>query len=249
MLPKSPDGAQPRRYWRLVPQRTSVHLSILSTEIPLLIALSQGRMDIEELLSSSEGFTSIIYTLPLQAETVQVLEMYSRKHQVPLLAAHCVGFYSYFTTKLPCTLPVVDTHPDEAAMADLRLLNPWGDLAAFAEELTRNIDTMDDHAHGHLPMVVLLIHYLEQWKLAHNGEVPLTYKEKTSFRDLVANNMRRTNPEGGEENFEEAISAVMKHIALPTLSTTLKLIFDSPPKYEVSYMQFAIFLLAICCRY
>ncbi len=171
-------------------------------------------------------FTAILYTLPIRPEQLAQLEAYGRQHKTPLVAIHSAGFYSYFQINLPGAFPIVDTHPDETATTDLRLLTPWPELAVFAEELTRDIEGLDNFEHGHLPYVAILLHYLEEWKAAHDGKYPATYKEKTEFRKIVQNATRTDNPEGGEENFEEAAAAVLKTLVPPSLPAGLKEIFE-----------------------
>lgn len=174
----------------------------------------------------------IMYSLPLQPGMLEAIEAYGRQHRTPLIAIHSVGFYSYFRITLPGTFPIVDTHPDETATTDLRLLAPWPELSEFANEMTKDIDNLDHHDHGHLPMVVILLHYLNIWKQEHGDAYPTSYGEKTAFRQLVSDAMRRNNPEGGEENFEEAVAAVMKHITLPPVPSSLKQVFDYDHKDE-----------------
>lgn len=167
-----------------------------------------------------------MYTLPIRQEQLSQLEAYGQQHKTPLVAIHSAGFYSYFQINLPGAFPIVDTHPDETATTDLRLLTPWPELIAFAEELTQDIDGLDNFEHGHLPYVVILLHYLQQWKAAHDGKYPATYKEKTEFRKLVQGAARTNNPEGGEENFDEAAAAVLKTLVPPSLPSGLKEIFE-----------------------
>ncbi|UKZ82160.1 hypothetical protein TrVFT333_009944 [Trichoderma virens FT-333] len=187
---------------------------------------------LQQLLDASEAFTMIIYSLPLQPGMLEAIEAYGRQHRTPLVAIHSMGFYSYFRITLPGTFPIVDTHPDETATTDLRLLAPWPELSAFSNEMTKDIDNLDHHEHGHLPMVVILLHYLDVWKQEHDGAYPTSYEEKTKFRQLIANATRRDNPEGGEENFDEAFAAVMKHVSLPPVPSSLKQVFDYEHKDE-----------------
>lgn len=164
--------------------------------------------------------------MPLESARLQLIKGYSEKHGVPLVVARSAGFFSYFSIQLPGTFPVVDTHPDESATADLRLLAPWPELTSFSVNMAKDLDNMDDHEHGHVPLVIILLHYLEQWKREHDGAYPGSYNDKVAFRELISNAMRQSNPEGGEENFEEAAAAVMKHIVKPTLPGNLKEVFD-----------------------
>lgn len=168
----------------------------------------------------------IMYSMPIDRERLQLLHEYGKRHNIPLVPIHSVGFYGYFTVSLPGTFPIVDTHPDQAATADLRLLSPWPELSEFAKEMTKDIDGMDNHEHGHVPLVVILLHYLDLWKHSHDGAYPVSYQDKTAFRNMVSDAMRRDNPEGGEENFEEAVGAVMKHVVKPALPDTLKQVFE-----------------------
>ncbi|RFU73973.1 nedd8-activating enzyme e1 regulatory subunit [Trichoderma arundinaceum] len=187
---------------------------------------------LRELLEAPEVFTMIMYSLPLEPGMLQVIEEYGRRHRAPLVAIHSVGFYSYFRITLPGTFPIVDTHPDDTATTDLRLLAPWPELSEFANEMTKDIHNLDHHDHGHLPMVVILLYYLDIWKYEHGGAYPTSYSEKTAFRQLVSDATRRDNPEGGEENFDEAVAAVMKHVVLPPIPSALTQVFEYEHKDE-----------------
>lgn len=164
--------------------------------------------------------------MPIDESRFQLLKGYASHHNIPLIVVHSTGFYSYFSVILPGTFPIVDTHPDETATTDLRLLSPWSELSEFSQSMTKDIDSLDSHEHGHLPLVVILLHYLEKWRENHDGANPVSYSDKIAFRDLVSKAMRRDNPEGGEENFEEAVAAVMKHVVQPSVPGTLKQLFD-----------------------
>lgn len=182
----------------------------------------------EQLFDSTRQFTMILYTAPITRARMDFVEVYSQAHKVPVIAIHSAGFYSYFRINLPGTFPIVDTHPDSTATTDLRLLTPWEELSEFAASLTDNIETLSAHEHGHIPYVALLLHYLEKWKQTH-GSLPSTYKEKTLFRDTVAAGARTDTPEGGEENFDEAVAAVLKTISSLSLSSSVKEVFEYSP--------------------
>lgn len=195
----------------------------------------QASSTFDEFLQTSEPFTTIMYSMPISPERLRLLQEYGKEHQTPLVAIHSVGFYGYFSVSLPGTFPIVDTHPDETATTDLRLLSPWPELSEFAKEMTKDIDTMDNHEHGHLPLVVILLHYLDKWKQSHDGAYPIAYQDKIAFRNMVSDAMRRDNPEGGEENFEEAVGAVMKHVVKPDLPGTLKQVFECSHSSSVGH--------------
>jgi len=188
---------------------------------------------LESLLAGSPVFTAIMYTHPIRPDYVPLLESYSRQNKTPLVAIHSAGFYSYFQLALPGAFPIVDTHPDETATTDLRVLDPWPELADFARNMAGDIGRLDDHEHGHLPYLVLLIHFLDQWKESHGNQYPSTYKEKTEFRKLVQSSARTDNAEGGEENFDEAAAAVLKALVPASLPSGLKEVFEYQPQDSV----------------
>jgi amyloid beta precursor protein binding protein 1 len=105
---------------------------------------------------------------------------------------------------------------------------PWEELSNFAASLTESIESLSAYEHGHIPYVALLLHYLAEWKQTH-GSLPSTYKEKTAFRSTVAAGARTDTPEGGEENFDEAVAAVLKTISSPSISSSVREVFDYTP--------------------
>jgi NEDD8-activating enzyme E1 regulatory subunit len=182
-----------------------------------------------DLLRSPIPYTLIIYTFPINPQILTLVERYGQLHKIPLISINCAGFYSYFRIHFPGSFPVVDTHPDSTATMDLRLLSPWPELSNFAQEMTAGIDSQDAHTHSHIPYVALLLHYLEQWKSTHDNNAPQTYADKIAFRKTVAASARTDNPEGGEENFDEACAAVLKTISVPSLSSSLREVFEYKP--------------------
>lgn len=105
----------------------------------------------------------------------------------------------------------------------------------MAAERTKNLevqqkensgDGMSDHEHGHVPYLILLLKYLDDWKQTHGGSYPTTYKEKGEFKALIQDNMRTHVPGGSEENYEEAIAAVLKNVREAEVSTETKEVLD-----------------------
>ncbi|KAF1362687.1 NEDD8-activating enzyme E1 regulatory subunit [Lizonia empirigonia] len=174
------------------------------------------------------SYTLIIATAPVRPEILAKLSDHASAALIPLFYVHSVGFYSHFSVHLPPAFPIVDTHPGPESTSDLRLLRPWPELLQFAKEKTADLDSMSPDDHGHVPYLALLLHYLEEWKKTRGGEVPQNYKEKTEFRTTVAQAARTNNPEGGEENFDEAVAAVLKSLNPPQASSSVKEVFTAP---------------------
>jgi len=201
-------------------------------------------MDLGRVLETSPLFTTILFSYPIRPEDLARLQVYGQLHKTPLVAVHSAGFYSYFRIHLPGAFPIVDTHPDETATTDLRLLAPWPELSDFARGMTADIETLGDHEHGHLPYIVILLYYLDRWREAHDGAYPSTYKEKVAFRQLVSDATRRNNPEGGEENFEEAVAAVLRNTERPSLPSTLGAVFQHRRDHPVSPLPSMVCVVA-----
>jgi len=153
--------------------------------------------------------------------------------QIPVVSVHSAGFCSYFQFSLPGPFSIVDTHPEVDKTTDLRLLQPWPELSAFAKDMVKDIDNLDDHDHGHLPYVVILLHFLERWRELHDGKNPITYKEKLDFARFVEGGSRTNNTEGGEENFQEAVDAINKNVKVTELEAGLREVFDHQATSEV----------------
>ncbi|EUC35352.1 hypothetical protein COCCADRAFT_35085 [Bipolaris zeicola 26-R-13] len=175
-----------------------------------------------------QPYSLIIATAPIRPDILENLSRHASAALVPLFYLHSVGFYAHFSVHLPPAFPIVDTHPSPETTSDLRLLRPWPELVQYAEEKTADLENMKAEDHGHVPWIALLLHYLEKWKKEHGGEVPQTYKEKTEFRASVSQAARTDNPEGGEENFDEAVAAVLKSLNPPQASSAVKEIFTAP---------------------
>jgi len=216
-------GVKPRcdgqRYYRstAIPSRNGKHYSWkLNNAQPLETFITRP--------NSLQPYTLILVTFPVPPEILDVISEHSQATGVPIFYVHCLGFYSQFTIQLPPVFPIVDTHPDPATTTDLRLLQPWPELMTLVNEKTQNLDQLDDEDHGHVSYLLLLLHYLQEWEASH-GSVPHNYKEKTEFKELVRKGTRTKNAEGGEENFNEAVSAVLKSLNKSEPSGAVKEVF------------------------
>jgi NEDD8-activating enzyme E1 regulatory subunit len=158
-------------------------------------------------------------------EQRRIICEHAHRNSIPLIHVQSAGFYSTFTVQLPSAFPIVDTHPDPETIQDLRLLSPWPELLDEVKALG-NLDSLDDHDHGHVPYILILLYYLEIWKQSHDGKAPHIFKEKTEFRDMVNAGARTDNAEGGEENFDEAAAAVLKTITPFSIKSGCREMFE-----------------------
>jgi amyloid beta precursor protein binding protein 1 len=171
------------------------------------------------------GVTMVILTAPVLPEAYDILR---QCEDLQVIVVHSVGFYSSLDIQFPKLYPISDTHPDPATISDLRLLKPWKELSEYAAKKTSGLDEMDDHDHGHVPWLLLILHYLEIWKQEHNNELPSTFKDKVAFRKFMAKGMRMSSSAGLEENYQQAFAAVIKNTNPPIPSSDVQRIWAEP---------------------
>jgi len=110
------------------------------------------------------------------------------------------------------------------------LLKPWPALEESTREKTSNLASLSEHDIGHVPYLLLLLHFIDQWKSTHDGNPPLSYKEKTAFREMVT----RAAPSPDEENFVEAAAAVLKSLNPPKPSSSVLETLNAPEAHLTS---------------
>lgn len=172
------------------------------------------------------------------------IRQHADKLSIPLFYIHCQGFFSHFSVQLPAQFPIVDTHPDPASTQDLRVLNPWPELLEFLEKKTGDLDSLSDHDHGHVPYLLILLHFLNVWKDSHDRQAPANYSEKKEFKALVESGARTENSDGGEENFDEASAAVLKSLNPPSISSSLREIFEADDCQNLKPMSTKFWIIA-----
>lgn len=208
-------------------QRSVCGLS--TSERPLLIIAYRVK-SIESCLERPDfldPYNIIIVTSPTPTSILQRISQVARDRETPVFLVQSLGFYSHFSVYLPPAFPVVETHPDPVSTVELRLLDPWPELLRLVEEKTKDIDKQTDYEHGHIPYMLLLLHYLDIWKQNHSGKPPQNYAEKSEFRRIVQEGARTSNAEGGEENFDEAVGAVLKALNPSSLSSGVKEVLEA----------------------
>lgn len=106
------------------------------------------------------------------------------------------------------------------------------------QQSTAELEELDDHKHGHLPFVTLLIYYLRQWKSEHNGCHPSNTRDKELFRRFLRSAARQSPSGVLEENFEEALSLLRRAISTPHLPSALQDIFVLVTSDDVGFVSY-----------
>lgn len=142
---------------------------------------------------------------------------------IPLLVVQSSGFMGYLRISLP-EHTIIESHPD--SITDLRLDVPWPELSALAT--TMDLTRMNDNEHTHVPYILLLLYYLEQWKTQHNGSPPATFEDKTQFKSCIRSGMRNAD----EDNFDEAIANVWRACGKTSIPSDVKQVLDDPAAHS-----------------
>ncbi|RVD84036.1 uncharacterized protein DFL_005804 [Arthrobotrys flagrans] len=181
---------------------------------------------IENILRSNpeklKDFTTVVATGDIPTATLLSLDAILYPLGIPLFVVKCVGF------TMSCRLalsehPIVETHP--ASTVDLRLFNPFPELSTLVDEKAASMDDkekMTTHEHDHLPYVLILLQALNEWKSTHGNQPPSSYPQKNEFKSLLRSKMWNAD----EENFEEAIAAVLPHFNPPSIPSETRAIFQ-----------------------
>lgn len=143
------------------------------------------------------AFTVVVVSGGLPDELSQVSKILWNLG-IPLVAIDSMGFFgSVFISCREHT--VIESHP--TSLADLRLDKPWPELLDFVDSY--DLQQLDEVDVAHVPYVVLLLKYQNEWTKIEGKEVPKTFKEKNEFKSFI--NSKRAGWD--QENYDEAVGA------------------------------------------
>lgn len=106
--------------------------------------------------------------------------------KVPLVICRSYGFTGMARLQIK-EHTVIESHPDNHNIS-FRLINPFPSLKSYLESF--NLDSMELKDHAHVPFVVILYKYLQDFIKLH-GTIPKTYKDKEILRDLIRKGLFR----------------------------------------------------------
>lgn len=115
-----------------------------------------------------------------------------------LILLRTIGLFSHLRLYVPEHL-VVEGKTADTEIFDLRIHRPFEELSHFA--LGVNLTALDDKVHQHTPFVVLLLKFINEWKVL-KGRVPASFQEKTEFKEFIKSKSRNFFT---EMNFREAV--------------------------------------------
>ena len=141
---------------------------------------------------------------------------------------------------------VIESKPD-SEVHDLRLGDPWPELAAAAAAIS--FDELDETEHSHIPYAFILVKAASTWKLTHDNYLPKTAAERAAFKDLIRSWQRSIDGcPVPEENFVEAIANAHKVWAPPVLSSEVKSILEDDAAVNLTSDAPSFWVLAAALR-
>ncbi|CEP12642.1 hypothetical protein [Parasitella parasitica] len=165
-----------------------------------------------------EPFTMIIVVNVLEKYLTKLSPLCAESGKI-LIAVKNKGLVGMFTVQAP-EHTVIEAHPENAT--DLRLSCPFQQLTDYVS--TFDLDKLDQTDHSHIPFIVVILIYVEEWKAEHNGQAPQTYQQRQEFVRKLRAAMRTPD----EENFEEAIANAWRLSPSNPISSEVRQIFEDP---------------------
>ena len=158
---------------------------------------------VSDLVSKEPQFIrqhTLVVAAQVDPQTLQQLGELCWAANLPLVVCRTYGLLGSVRLQIR-SLDIVESK-SENKLWDLRLREPFPELDRMTDAL--DLDSLDDHAHAHVPWVLLLAKAAKNWRAQHNGASPSTRDEKEEFRKLVAAGARQLASNVPELNFEEA---------------------------------------------
>ena len=154
-----------------------------------------------ETLADPAFFRQFTLVIASQVSFAQAREIgrICEENNIKLIVARSTGLLGYLRVYCKEHL-VVYSKPSDKEIFDLRLHSPFGELTAYANGV--EIEESKDIDHAHIPFVVLLLRYLEEW-VRVNGHRPSNYQERTAFKEFIKSKSRNYFM---EVNHEEAFT-------------------------------------------
>ena len=182
----------------------------------------------ESILATTPDFFSsfsVVIVTELCEEKLLQLSQILRKCSTPLIVACAYGLMGYIRIAVP-EHEIVESHPDNYH-EDLRLDCPFPALQTHVDSI--DIEAMNNAQHSNVPFLIILLKCLQTWKSSHNGLIPMTYGEKSKFKDIIKDKIRRS--EDGipldEENFDEAIKNVNSLILITKTPSAVQSLLEA----------------------
>jgi len=137
-------------------------------------------------------------------------------------------------------LSVIQTHSE--SLVDLRLDCPFPSLSAFVKSF--EMEKLDSHDHGHVPAVVIIIHFLDLFKSKHDGKLPQDSAQREELKQMILAEKRNAD----EENFDEAVGMIWKACQPTKVPAHVEELFKDPQCNRAAWWDGPFWLLVKSLR-
>jgi len=186
---------------------------------------------VESILEADPDFLhsfNLVIACGCSDKTLSLLSSKLEAPKIPLMVVRNSGFFGYIRLQMSEHV-IVETHPDDRTQ-DLRLDEPWPELANWLEAEGKRMEDMDLKDHSHTPYPVIIYRQLQKWMEDKKLKPPFTFKEKKLFKEEMMKGVRKNEINDNEyvdeleENFEEAgkaINTVLNKTTIPVSTQTI----------------------------
>ena len=186
---------------------------------------------VESILEADPDFLhsfNLVIACGCSDKTLSLLSSKLEAPKIPLMVVRNSGFFGYIRLQMSEHV-IVETHPDDRTH-DLRLDEPWPELANWLEAEGKRMEDMDLKDHSHTPYPVIIYRQLQKWMEDKKLKPPFTFKEKKLFKEEMMKGVRKNEINDNEyvdeleENFEEAgkaINTVLNKTTIPVSTQTI----------------------------
>ncbi|GAB4817852.1 hypothetical protein N2152v2_004898 [Parachlorella kessleri] len=195
------------------------------SELNETVAGSYVDEDPHTLITSNPAFFkqfNLVLASQLSETDAVSLDEICREYGVKLILLRSYGLMGYLRICVPehC---VIESKPDNT-IDDLRLANPWPQLAEYAGGF--DLEHAEEHVHSHIPYAVLLVRAAQLWRGEHDS-LPKTVAQRNDFKGLLKAWQRHFDGVPlDEENFSEAVANAHKVWSPPSIPSELRSILE-----------------------
>jgi NEDD8-activating enzyme E1 regulatory subunit len=183
-------------------EAASAHLSELNPDVEgagiVVNSLSHVTNWKNVLCEKMGNKTLLVIASDLEPSVVKELSAVCGTESISLIVVQSYGLVGMVRVQLSGKVAVLDPKPNNAH-PDLRLTCPFPRLKAMLDSI--DIESIENHQHGHIPYPIILLHAMREWRASHNGRIPASFADKQDFQQLIKEKRR----DESEINFDEAV--------------------------------------------
>ena len=188
---------------------------------------------IDEKIEFFGDFTMVLADAVRDTQLNKLAEFLWKK-RIPLVITRSYGFIGYLRLVVP-EHSVVEAHGPE--VFDLRIQNPWPELQKHWDLVDLEIKDENEQdkvsAHSHIPWLVLVYRFYEQYKKENDGkECPRKDFGKYIMDQRVTNT--KTGGKYVEENFDEATKNCWRAFQKYSIPGDIKSLMNDPAVSKLS---------------